>query len=163
MLLCSPLLKFCYFLETETAQSLELPHFVHEDGLLPAAEKWPWVSSAATELEHPRTVHRCEERQIEGSRRSRRQYKRSSCFARVLLLLTSCTKVRFLHFRLFIYTDNHHCAQWRLCVPKDFVCDTKSWLWSDEAILLFWFKFSIIIIIVTIIIIIGLSRAHILF
>lgn len=41
-------------------------------------------------------------------------------------------------------------------VPKGFVCNTKFWLWSVEAILPFQFKFSIIIII-------GVSRAHILF
>lgn len=96
-------------------------------------------------MQHPRTVHWCKETQIEVSRRKRRQYKCSSYFSCVLLLLTGYIKVHFLHFGLFPCAGNHRWAHWRACVPEDFVCNTKFWSWSNEAILPLQFDFSIAI------------------
>lgn len=48
MLLCSPLLTFCYYLGMETTQILARHSFVQEGGLLLPAGSWPWMPSAVT-------------------------------------------------------------------------------------------------------------------
>ena len=121
MLLCSALLKLCYFLEIKTAQTLALHHFMHKGGLLLNVEKWPWISAAATQQSIPGqciAVRRDKQKagEVEGN------------ISAPHALLVRCSS---------------------LPPTQGF------WLWSDEAILPFWFKFSVIII--------AVSRSHLLF